>query len=181
MSTIPTFEPAHKRPYNWQMNALVQWMDQRFTAIEEAISKKPVPSDLAINISPKEKEMPKIIAKLCPKGSKGAVMPPVNLLPGENVTLQVIDQNGQPFPVTDPTTVATTVTSSDPTKLAVAVGADGLHYKLTIQPNQTGQVALNSTLAFNTAGSPGPFTASVQCTLPTPPAPVATDLNLIIS
>ncbi len=120
------------------------------------------------------------------KAKPSAVMGQVDLsdliAAGSSVRLQLVDINGNPYSITDPTTVATTLTASDLGE-TVTPGADTLHYSLSFTPALAsgGSVVTDSaTLTFND-GSFGPFTASlpILCNVsPPPPAPV--DLQLLI-
>lgn len=149
------------------------------------LKKEPVPSDLLLKVKQGDSDMQNVVVKMGPKpkpGTKGAVMPPVQLTGTGpwTITFQVVDQNGNPIsPPVDPTAVTTTLTSSDP-QLTVADGADDLHYSGSLAANPTGSTELAATLAYN-SGTPGPFTSSCQLLYPVPPPGVPTDLNLLIS
>lgn len=120
--------------------------------------------------------------KMQPKGGvkPSAVMPPVTLTTNSpGLELVVVDANGAPIGTIDPTAVTTTLTADQPSLLAITPGADPEHYTATIPAGATGTVNVSATLAFN-AGTPGPFTSSIALTLPTPPAPVPTDLQIVI-
>lgn len=121
-------------------------------------------------------------ASFHPKGkSPKAVMPPITLPAGDTsptITLNVVDAVGVVIPITDPSTVATTLTADDASKISLS--GSGLSFSGTIPAGATGSFSLNATLAFND-GSAGPFTASVTVTLPTPPPPTPVDLTITIS
>lgn len=139
-----------------------------------------LPSDLQIITKGTTMAKQKVTSFLKPKGKVGQVMPPVTITNAtDSIALVVVDQNGNPINNIDMTTVTTKLVSDNP---AFAItNVDELHYVASIPPGTTGTANLSATLTFN-SGSPGPFTASVACTLNIPPTPLTpTDLQIIIS
>lgn len=116
------------------------------------------------------------------KTGKKKAQPPIQLLATDaNISIVTLDQNGQPMsPPTTADKVTTDVVVDNTALLNVAAGADSQHYTFTIPANATGTVNLTVTETF-VDGSVGPFEDVVPLILPTPPAPVATTIQVVIS
>lgn len=114
--------------------------------------------------------------------SKQMVMTPLTItspVPA-SITLQTIDQNGNPYTLA-PTDTVTTTLASDNAGYVISAGADNTHWVGTIPANTPqGTIAnLASTEIGTIAGAAASFTASVQLTLNIPPSPVAVDMEII--
>lgn len=135
---------------------------------------------LEVVIKPKEHNVSKQSVQMYPTKTKRAVMPTVTITSGsDSIELVVVDQNGVKIAV-DPAEVTTTLVS-DNAAVSITKGVDELHYSASIPAGTQGMANLTASLTYK-AGAPGPFSATVQCTLnipPTPPTP--TDLQIIIT
>ncbi len=169
------------------LNVLLGRTVQAVYALEKTLAaiavelKPPVPSDLEILIV-KGSSMTAKTVKLTPKGNKPkAVMTPITLTAADTtISLVTVDDTGAPVPGILPAAVTTTLVVDNPALLVITPGADNLHWTFTIPAGASGTANVSATLAF-VAGTPGPFTASIALTLPTPPAPTPVDLTIVIS
>lgn len=136
---------------------------------------------LTIDVSPATKEnvMPKVSFKLQPKGKLRAVANPVTITGPVTIALTVVDDAGVPVPGITSDMVTTTIVSDNP---AVTLSkTDELNYTGSLPAGTTGTANLSATCAFK-SGSPGPFTASIACTLQIPATPpVPADLTITVT
>ncbi len=124
------------------------------------------------------------VACLSKKGVKG-VQPDVVLtdpLP-KSITLQALDANKQPVPLTPADVVQGTLVSDSANYVISNDGADTLHYVGTIPPNTPmgSEANLAATEVGTIQGAAADLAASVKVIINVPPSPVAVDMAIIFA